>query len=349
MNAETGKTLWIAQVGDPNYPVVGPATNSKNVAVLNSTMLYMLDRQDGHVLWSRAVGSAAGAAPALSETFAYVGLINGRLEGYPLNAPQGDTWQYQSVGRIFHPPNATGQHVAWPTTSGYLYVGNADEARVFFRIETNEEIIAAPAEWGSLFYVASLNGYLYCYDGSTGGQLWRYSTGMPIISKPVVIDDKAFVASEMPALHAVDATTGDRLWTVDGAVQFVAQAGQHIYAADRHGNLLIIEKESGGIAGQINTGDGVYPILNDQSDRIFLVSDAGLIQCLHEIGADEPTFYRKTIVEEEAEKEEEQKADSNTPAEAAPAEDDNPFGDEEPAVDDNPFGDAAVEDDNPFE
>jgi len=342
MNAETGKTRWIAQVGNPNYPSDGPVTNSNRVALLNGSTLYLLDRGDGHVLWTREVGDAAVTAPVLSETFAYVALTSGRIEGFPLDSPTGDSWQYQSVGRIFHSPAATGQFVAWPTDRGYLYVGNADQRRVFFRIETAEDIIAAPAEWGSLFFVASLDGCLYCYDGLTGNQRWRYSTGLPIISKPVVVDNKVFVASEMPALHAVDATTGNRLWTVEGAVKFVAQGAQHLYAADRYGNLLIVDKETGGIAGQLSTGDGVFPIVNEQSDRIFLVSDTGLVQCLHEIGANEPTLYRKMATEEEAEKP--APAEGQPDGEAAPAAGEetteDPFGNEPaPAEDDNPFDD----------
>ncbi len=347
MNAETGKTLWIAQIGNSKYPSDGPVTNSNRVALLNGTTLYLLDRGDGHVLWTREVGDAVVAAPVLSDTFAYVAQTSGRVEGFPLDSPTGDAWQYQSVGRIFHSPAATGPFVAWPTDRGYLYVGNADKKQVSFRIETNEDIIAAPAEWGSLFFVASLDGCLYCYDGSTGKQRWRYSTGMPIISKPVVVDSRVFVTSEMPALHAVDATTGNRLWTVKNAVNFVAQGTQHIYAADPYGNLLIVDKQTGGIAGQLNTGDGVFPIVNEQSDRIFLVSNTGLVQCLHEIGANEPTLYRKTTAEEEAEKSDEnQPGDKAAPAAEektteAPDEDaDDPFGNEpDAAEDDNPFDD----------
>lgn len=351
MNAETGKTLWIAQIGNPNYPSVGPAVNSNHVAVLNGSDLFLLDRNDGHVLWTRKLAGPAGAAPALSETFAYVALINGRVEGFPLDAPTADVWQFQSVGRISRPPTATGQFVAWPTESGYLYVGDANESKVFFRIETGEDIIAAPAEWGSLFYVATLDGYLYCYDGSTGKQLWRYSTGMLIISKPVVIDNRVYVASEMPALHAVDATTGHKLWSVDGAVKFVAQAKHHVYAADRHGNLLILDKETGAIAGKLTTGDGIYPIINEQSDRIFLVNDTGLIQCLHEIGAEEPTLHRAKLATEGADQPATDKPAADEDA-AAPEDDENPFAPEDPqAEEDDPFeaGESdESDDDNPF-
>jgi outer membrane protein assembly factor BamB len=343
MNAETGKTLWIAQIGNPDYPSVGPAVNSNRVAVLNSSDLFLLDRKDGHVLWTRNLMSATEVAPVLSETFAYVALISGRVEGFSLDSPNAEAWQYQSVGRIVCPPSATGKYIAWPTERGYLYFGNADESRVFFRIETGEEIVAAPAEWGSLFYVATLNGYLYCYDGSTGRQLWRYSTGMSIISKPVVLDNKVYVASEAPALHAIDATTGKRLWSVEGAVKFVAQAEHHIYASDRYGNLLLLDRETGAINGKITTGDGVTAMVNEQSDRIFLVSDTGLIQCLHEIGADEPTYHRATEATENADKpvaedqenvfaeedplvgETESPFEADEPEEAEESEDGNPF------------------------
>ncbi len=337
MHAETGKTLWIAQVGNPKHPSTGPVANSNRVAVLNGSNLYLLDRQDGHVIWTRQVGNAAGTAPALSETHAYVTSINGRIEGFPLDSTSIGALQYQSHGLIFQPPMATGPYVVWSTDRGFLYVGNAEQSRVLFRIETNEEIIATTAEWGSQFYAASMDGYLYCYDRSIGAQHWRYSAGMAITGKPVVIDHQVFVASEKPALHAVDATTGNGRWTTEGAAYFVAQGLQHLYAADRYGNLLILDKETGSIAGQINTGENVHPMINEQTDRIFLVSDTGLIQCLHEIGAEAPTSHREMAASEETEKAEPKSSTDTEPISPA-EEDENPFEAEEAPADDNPFG-----------
>jgi len=299
IDSETGKTLWTTEVGVGHAPAAGMAVNSKYVALLGAARLYLMDRTDGHHLWSRPVGGAASSAPALSNNYAYVTLMSGRVEGYRLDDSSASVWQYQSHGRTFQSPTTTGKVVSWPSDSGKLYVGQAEPPRVLFRVETNDEIVAAPAELDPYLYVGSLDGYLYCFHELTGSEQWRYATGFAITSQPAIVGEKAFVASEGPSLHAVNAITGRPLWAVDGAKQFVALGRQHTYGLDRYGTLVIIDNESGGITGRLATGQGNSAIVNDKSDRIYLINDRGLVQCLHEIGANEPTWHRVSVGEDE--------------------------------------------------
>ena len=240
--------------------------------------------------------------------------------------------------------------VSWPSDQGLLYVGDAESPRVLFRVETNDEIVTAPAEREPYLYVASLDGYLYCFHELTGSEIWRYATGFAITSQPAIVGEKAFVASEGPSLHAVNALTGQPLWHVDGATQFVALGEQHTYTMNRHGTLIVLDNETGGIAGRLATGVGSSAIVNDQSDRIFIVNDRGLVQCLHEIGADEPIWYRKSATEEAAPADSEEAADSSITSDEAPgeaAEEEapaSPFEVEEPADEFDDFGD-----ENPFQ
>ena len=116
----------------------------------------MLDRANGKFLWSRPLGSAPADAPALSDDLAYVTFLNGRVEGYHLAGPQSFPWYSQSVGRIYHSPTASGSVVSWPTSRGYLYVGQANEPpRVLYRIETDAAATAPPSE-AELFLVRHL-------------------------------------------------------------------------------------------------------------------------------------------------------------------------------------------------
>ncbi|MEM8944336.1 MAG: PQQ-binding-like beta-propeller repeat protein [Planctomycetota bacterium] len=299
-DAETGQTLWTTELGVGHSPAAGVAVNSKYIALLGAGRIYVMDRTDGHHLWSRQIGGASVAAPALSETHAYVVLLSGRVEGYRLDSPSEAVWQYQSDGRIFQNPTTTGQVVSWPTDSGKLYVGQAETPRVLFRVETNDEIVTAPAEQEPYLYVASLDGYLYCFHELTGSEQWRYATGFAITSRPAIVGDIAYVASEGPTLHAVSASTGQALWQVSGAAQFVALGKQHTYGMDRYGTLVVIDNATGGVAGRLSTGAGSMALVNDQSDRIFLINDNGLVQCLKEIGADQPTWHRESSADSPA-------------------------------------------------
>lgn len=297
IDAETGETLWLTDLGVGHAPAAGIAVNSKYVALLGAARLYIMDRTDGHHIWSRPIGGAASSAPALSNNYAYVTLMSGRVEGYLLDDSSAAVWQYQSHGRAFQSPTTTGKVVSWPTDSGKLYVGQAESPRVMFRVETNDEIVAAPAELDPFLYVGSLDGYLYCFHELTGSEQWRYATGFAITSQPAIVGNKAFVASEGPSLHAVNAMTGQPLWTVEGAKQFAALGSNHTYGMDRYGTLVVVDNESGSIAGRLHTGEGNSAVVNDKSDRIYLINDRGLVQCLHEIGADQPNWHRVKAVE----------------------------------------------------
>ena len=137
-NAETGETLWVTQVGELNQSSVGPAANDGHIAVLSGATLHVLDRSTGKILWNRGVGGAPAAAPALSEKFVYVTFLNGRVEAYPLAGSNVDPWYSQSIGRIYHSATASGQVVTWPTQRGFLYVGQANDPRVLYRIENGQ-------------------------------------------------------------------------------------------------------------------------------------------------------------------------------------------------------------------
>jgi len=344
LNAETGETRWTVRVGTPNGAITSPSVNDRFVAIVGGTRLYVIDSADGHVLWSRQLGSVVTCAPALSDTHVFVGLMNGQVEAYSLEDPAAPVWRHQSVGRIFHSPVVGGGIVSWATNRGFLYVAENERPRVMYRVEINDEIVAPPAELSPNIYVSTGNGYLYCLDELSGAEHWRISTGFPILRKPAIVGETVYVASDQPALHAVSSPTGQELWFVDGAAQFVSEAAQHIYAMESLGTLLILDKQSGGVVGRLKAGEGTTALENDQSDRIFLVDDRGLVQCLRERDALEPTYYRRQVdenqeaVEEEASKSPftEDPSDESVPPPVAEEEPADDFGDQfQPAEQDS--------------
>ncbi len=346
-NADTGETLWTAQPGPLDQPATGPAASGGYVATVSGAELYILDRANGQLLWSRTLGSAAAAAPTLSEEYAYVSFLNGRVEGHRLDDRDALPWYSQSVGRIFHSPSTSGRVVTWPTDRGYLYVGQASPPQVLYRIETTSHATAPPTEADPYLYIVSADGHVYCFDALDGVEVWRYSMGYTATARAAVVGDRVYVASSEPMLHAMDAITGEPLWTVPGITQFVSQGLKNAYGLDDRGKLVIVDVESGKYVGVL-AGENYQAVFNEQSDRIFLVNDRGLVQCLHEIGAVEPTMYRKIpMIKELLTK----PAEEETPFVEEPIDEPTiPYG-EEPAEEEpeSPFpADEGEEFDNPF-
>ena len=288
VNALTGETVWTAPVGNANYPSLGPAANDKFVALINGSTLYVLRRQDGKPLLDRQVGGGPGAAPAVAAEYVFVPLISGRVEGYPLN--QGDDkthtpWYYQSHGRAMVSPLATPESIVWSTDQGNMYVGASLGPSVRFRLETPSDIVASPAYHNPLVYVATMHGDVFAVHEVNGERTWKYSTGYPIVRAPAAVGDRVYVTTEEPALHCVDAKTGDGLWVSPNVTQFAAASGKRVYGIDELGALVVLDAKTGALLDRMPTDGTANALVNDQTDRLYLMSDDGLLQCLHEIGA----------------------------------------------------------------
>jgi outer membrane protein assembly factor BamB len=327
LNVETGETMWVVQAAPPDRSFTGPAANKDYVSVVCGATLSILNRADGRLMWRRDLGGAPAAAPALTERHAYVSFLSGRIEAYQLDDPRANVWYYQSIGRIFHSPYTSGSTISWPSNRGYLYVGSAATTKVMFRIHTDSPAVAPPTEPGSLLFFTTSDGHIYCSHHKTGQEVWKFAMGFAATGRAAAIGDRLYVASKEPMLYSLDAKTGQLVWNTPGVTQFVAQGGKKVYGLDDMGRLLMFDRQSGKYLGML-PGEGYQAVFNEQSDRVLLIDQSGLVQCLREAGAVEPTMYRQ-LAAEEAEK---------------PAEEASPFATEPPVTQPAPTTEPAAED-----
>lgn len=342
IDANTGRSLWVTQFGNPQYPSLGPDGNDQFVAVVNGSTLYLMDRNTGRIQCQRPISGAPGAGPAVGEEHVFVPSITGLIEGYPLDldAPGYNRWFYQSYGNTMVAPLVTPHSVIWSTDRGYLYVGGSVKSGVRYRLETDDVFDARAAYQDPLIYAVTRDGELFAIDEEEGILRWRYRTGFATDRAPAAVGERLFLTSEEPMLHCVDAKTGMPEWEVPGIAQFAAVTKAYVYGVDRFGAIRILNIADGSPVGRIANGGALEALVNDQTDRLYLISDAGLVQCLHEIGADEPTRYRAAATVEEPPADDE--SDEEVEPAAAPAESE-PDDYSAPAVEENPFAPSAQE------
>lgn len=345
-NAQTGETVWVASVGNPNYPSLGPSATESHVALVNGSTLYVLDRTDGRPVRIHRVGGAPGAAPALAQQRVLVPLVSGRIESYPLDKEVFAPASYQSQGRAMVAPLTTAQGVVWSTDTGQVYVGRADEMRVRFRLETDSDIVAQAAYRKPYIYIAATSGEVFAVDEMTGAKRWKYATGYPILRAPATVGDSVFVTSAEPALHCVSADTGAVAWEALDVAQFSAASRTRVYGVDVLGQLVVLDAATGSILSRMKTDGSTNTLVNDQTDRLYLVSDDGMVQCLHEIGAKEPLNHNP----QEAMPAEGQPATGDAAASAPTASPppQQPGAAAQPSVEASPFGAPAADEGNPF-
>jgi outer membrane protein assembly factor BamB len=348
LNALTGESLWTAPLGNPQHPSLGPAANAQFVALLNGSTLYVLDRADGRPVLVRPIGGAPGAAPALAEKYVFVPLATGRIEAYPLGEKKLTPWYYQSFGRAMVAPLATPDSFVWTTDRGYLYVGRSGELGVRFRLETGSEIVAPPAYHQSYVYAATVTGEVFSINEITGARRWKYATGFPVLRTPAAVDERVFVTSEEPVLHCIDAMRGVSLWEVPNITQFAAASSSRVYCTDKFGALVSLDATTGAVSGRMPTGISMNALVNDQTDRVYLVSDDGMVQCLHELGAEKPHYHQpKVSPTEPAAEQTAPTSDITQPpaVEATEPAEEEPAEETEMPEDDSGFG---VDEDDPF-
>jgi outer membrane protein assembly factor BamB len=158
-----------------------------------------------------------------------------------------------------------------------------------YRFPTEGPISVQPGQWGETAYVASHDGNLYALDIPTGRLLWRFTGGNPIKQKPIVTNDDVYIAPQGSGLHRLDRATGQEYWHNAAAVRFLAANPKFVYAADRSNRLLVLDRARGTqLSAYDGTRDFNVPLANEQTDRLFLAGENGLLLCLHDRGYEAP-------------------------------------------------------------
>ena len=294
-DAETGELRWSTQVGPREGSSTGIAANDAMVAVVNGQRAYCLDADQGRVLWNRRCIGSPNAAPAMSHTHIFVPLMDGRVESLSIAKDGLEYGFYVSIGGISAQPLVTGRTVSWPTDLGQYNVAYFDEiGSIKYRIHANGPIVTTPAKLGRVLFVAAMDGYVYAVDEVLGTIYWEFSTGSSISQPPLAIEDSVYFVTDNEELYKVDSKTGSTpaAWpkSIPGIHRMIGSAGEFLYVEDSSGNLVVIRTDSGGREHSITLAEGIH-LLNSQTDRIFLISQSGNIQCLRQIAQVHPLFH----------------------------------------------------------
>ena len=121
---------------------------------------------------------------------------------------------------------------------------------------------------------------------------------------------------------ALDGQTGDQRWFAPNIVQFCSVSALHVYAIDHLDRLAILDIQRGTRLSTLPVGNVQMKLLNQQTDRIYLASDAGVVQCLHELSQPKALVYtpprlNRKSGKSEKRKRDEAKADSDAAEEKA--------------------------------
>lgn len=339
LDAETRRTLWIAHMGRPGQPASKPAASDKFVVATNGSRLYLFERATGRALWERHLSSVPSAGPVVGRDRVYVPLVTGIVASYRLPSPNDDetplekmfkdtAMNYQGKGMADAPPIVTPNGVLWGSSGGNVYMCDLDDMRAKWRFKTHDAISAPLFYHPPLVLAASRDGYVYALREKQGDARWQFSAGNPVAESPLAIGDAVFAICETGGMFRLNAQTGEQEWYAPNIFKFLSASPTRLYTADSSGRLLILDARSGARLGTLPTEYLPLKIFNAETDRIYLGTRAGMIQCLREQELVEPFVHGQSVKPAEGETSEEEEGEEKEKSETP----------EKPAVDPNdPF------------
>ncbi|MFO7904434.1 MAG: PQQ-binding-like beta-propeller repeat protein [Planctomycetota bacterium] len=337
IDAETGRPRWTQAVGTMRYPTSAPAATDTRLAIVNGQTLYILETENGEILEERRVVGGPGAGPAISGNHVYLPLLNGLLKAYTIG-PDAPSWlkTYPSLGRTEISPTIAGGRVVCANQEGLITVITESERGVRARLRVKNEL-AGPIRYVPPDQILAMTttGDLYSFDLGSKQLMWRYATGYQTSQPAAAVKDHVFVVTRDSGLLAVSTATGEALWpkSYQHAQEFVAATDNNVYCMTERKELVALDLATGRPVSQIplNLTDQAFP--NMKTDRIYIVTQNGALQCFHELEADLPTLHLVESPKEPAEEKTEpegKKVPATEPLETestppSPKEEEDPF------------------------
>ena len=308
-DAETGKKLWAILLGsgeDPGFPV---SSNAETALVATGTTLYSVDKRSGGITWQLKLPQTPSTSPAVDSEQVYIGSLDGSVYAFDLRkihklysqgrlpqwSYQALSWRYKAPKEITTPPLSNGRIVNFASRAGLLYGVSvkSEGGLVFQRESVDRKPVSAPIKASADYlYMASRDFNVYCINRNTGTTKWEFPSGRPIEQAPYVIGRHVFVLPTRGGLFCLNSDTGDRIWHQPKIKRFLAATPSIVYTADSFHNVILLARGSGQILGALPLGDYKIQLSNDQTDRLFVCTERGLVICVRERRRPFPLYYQ---------------------------------------------------------
>ena len=323
VDGETGAVLWTKTVGNPRHAAVGVCTNDELTVVLTGLRMYVIRNSDGHVITEKITKGIAGASPVITErrtattfnyevnqngensySMIYVPTIENRMDLYDLDKeiktggpdalasyPKG----LPGFGRGLMQPTLGSKSIAWPTDQGIVYVADLVTNNVDRQLRTLGTITSPVAYIPGVrrFLTASSDGYVYCFKEDDPDDMWRSSIGEPIYREPILVDGNAYVVTRSYKLHQLDLSTGAEKWIVPNVERVISISDNRIYCVQVGGNLMVLDENQGTPLRTVPMQSVDFTFLNTMTDRMYIGTKDGLLQCVRELNQTFPVVHTK--------------------------------------------------------
>ncbi len=239
---------------------------------------------------------------------------------------------FVSAGAAMNRPIVTKKTTSWPTLRGHYNVGSNSRdniGKMRYRLKTGGPIRASGAYYKNHIFVGSTDGFVYKLDERDGSLAWSLGLGEPISQTPVPVGDAVYAISDDMGLFKIDLQDGNlnARWParVADIRSFIGASKDRLYLLNNLGQMVILQQETGAEVARFSTNSQDLKLYNLKTDRLYVGSKDGTIQCIREINSNHPYIHSSF-------------GDSKTTTPAKPP--------VKPAGEGNPFGEK--KENNPF-
>ena len=310
-DAETGEPVWMVQVGDRRLLYGAIGVNEDYVSVTNGANLIQVDAATGEVIAEVPTMGAPLLGAVNSADYAMIPTIGGGVELIPLADMTRDPFREIVEGETLGlPTKAPGSSlIAWGTARGFVYVMETQGTpSVWFRLNTDGIVSGRIASAsGNRFFFGSEAGQVYGLQGTRSGKiLWSIPFGEPFYNEPIVAGDQLLLRSTYGNLFSLGIDRGIMSWArpTPHVDDLLGAFGDHIFATSLTGSLAVIDRKTGKQVASLSEVRPDRLLVNKLTDRLYLVSESGDVQCLKQVGSDLPTFNIQPELETKMEAEE---------------------------------------------
>jgi outer membrane protein assembly factor BamB len=312
--AETGRPLWSARVGEPTLSALPVSQNSYAIFATSANIMMALDRGTGRVIWRTNLAALPASGTTADDEHVLVGLANGMIYCYDLKEPQERgadkilqepklAWRIGTAGEVRTRPLLADRIACSGSTDGKVYVTMTHEATTLYRVVTSGPIGRELGSHGTrTLLIPSADQNLYAVDLLTSKMSWIFASGAPISQGPIVAQDEIFVINDAGGLSVIDPKTGSPRWTTSTASgELLGASPTKVYLRSQDNDLLVVARDSGKLlldaaatysrAG-LNLREFSLSFPERYDDRLYLATPSGVLLCLREIGQTSPAPLR---------------------------------------------------------
>jgi len=154
----------------------------------------------------------------------------------------------------------------------------ANENKVSWTFDCEDEIRGSPTFEGGSIFVGSYDHNIYALNASNGQFLWKFPTEGGIVGRPAIADGQVIIGSEDGSLYSVLARTGKLSWSVQAEGPILSSphvAEGHIFFGSDDHFIYAINILSNRRVWRYDTGSPVRSTPVYSGDLLYTGTDAG--------------------------------------------------------------------------